>query len=155
MVTSLRFPSRTLTKQWASAWSWIIDWLPGAQHRIIWNKNWRVKRNHKYQIQWLLNSWVKQISLNNIIWYSFCSFFYSQTYSTYIQLSCDVINISKKWKRKSTLCTALCNLRRLHRSKKNHRNIIVIGQIIGFGQIDSFIGWRLQSILQYTRSLVD
>ena len=31
------------------------------------------------------------------------------------------------------------NLRQLHRSKKNHRNIIVIGQIIGFGKIDSFM----------------
>ena len=29
------------------------------------------------------------------------------------------------------------NLRRLHRSKKNYQNIIVIGQIIGSGQIDS------------------
>ena len=31
------------------------------------------------------------------------------------------------------------NLRRLHRSKNNHRKIIVIGQIIGSGQIDSFM----------------
>ena len=30
------------------------------------------------------------------------------------------------------------NLRRLHRSKNNHRKFIVIGQIIGFGKIDSF-----------------
>ena len=38
------------------------------------------------------------------------------------------------------------NLRRLHRSKKNYRNIIVIGQIIGSGQIiivklSLWIGW--------------
>ena len=31
------------------------------------------------------------------------------------------------------------NLRRLHRSKKNYRIIIVIGQIIGSGQINSFM----------------
>ena len=31
------------------------------------------------------------------------------------------------------------NLRRLHRSKNNHRNFIVIGQIIGSGKIDSFM----------------
>ena len=31
------------------------------------------------------------------------------------------------------------NLRQLHRSKNNHRNIIVIGQMIGSGQIDSFM----------------
>ena len=38
-LTSLRSPSSTLTKQWASVWSWIMDWLPGAQQRIIWNRN--------------------------------------------------------------------------------------------------------------------
>ena len=37
------------------------------------------------------------------------------------------------------VCCVGANLRRLHRSKKNHRKIIVIGQIIGFGKIDSFI----------------
>ena len=31
------------------------------------------------------------------------------------------------------------NLRRLHRSKKNYRNIIIIGQIIGSCQINSFM----------------
>ena len=31
------------------------------------------------------------------------------------------------------------NLWRLHRSKNNHRKIIVFGQIIGSGQIDSFM----------------
>ena len=31
------------------------------------------------------------------------------------------------------------NLRRLHLSKNNHQKIIVIGQIIGSGQIDSFV----------------
>ena len=31
------------------------------------------------------------------------------------------------------------NLRQLHRSKNNHQKIIVIGQIIGSGQIDSFM----------------
>ena len=31
------------------------------------------------------------------------------------------------------------NLRRCNRSKKNYRKIIVIGQIIGSGQIDSFM----------------
>ena len=31
------------------------------------------------------------------------------------------------------------NLRRLHWSKNNHQKIIVIGQIIGSGQIDSFM----------------
>ena len=37
------------------------------------------------------------------------------------------------------------NLRRLHRSKKNHRKIFVIGQIIGSGKIDSFM-W-IESII--------
>ena len=49
---------------------------------------------------------------------------------------------------KFTFCTSYTKLhpvaidnmlRRLHRSKKNHRKIIVIGQIIGSGQIDSFM----------------
>ena len=31
------------------------------------------------------------------------------------------------------------NLRHLHRSKKNHRKMMVIGQIIGSGQINSFM----------------
>ena len=35
--------------------------------------------------------------------------------------------------------TVVPNLRRLHRSKKNYRKIIVIGQIIGSGQFDSFM----------------
>ena len=33
----------------------------------------------------------------------------------------------------------IANLRRLHRSKNNHRKFIVIGQIIGSGKIDSFM----------------
>ena len=36
-------------------------------------------------------------------------------------------------------CLVRFNLRQCNRSKKNHRNIIVIGQIIGSGQIDSFM----------------
>ena len=39
---------------------------------------------------------------------------------------------------KSWLATAHANLRRLHRSKKNNRKLIVIGQIIGSVKIDSF-----------------
>ena len=36
--------------------------------------------------------------------------------------------------------TSLCNnLRRLHRSPKNHQKTIVIGQITGLGKIDSFM----------------
>ena len=38
--------------------------------------------------------------------------------------------------------SAWTNLRRLHRSKKNYRNIIVIGQIIGSSQIYSFMYYR-------------
>ena len=33
--TSFRFPSRTLTKQWALAWSCMVDWFPGAQQSNI------------------------------------------------------------------------------------------------------------------------
>ena len=42
-----------------------------------------------------------------------------------------------------------CNLGRLHRSKNNHRKIIVIEQIIGSGQIDSFV--CIESII-YSKS---
>ena len=38
-------------------------------------------------------------------------------------------------------------LRRLHRSKKNHQKIIVIGQIIGSGNIDSFRS--IESIIKW------
>ena len=42
------------------------------------------------------------------IWHSFCSFFYSQTYSEHISLSCDVINCKKeKNGRESRLFTQL------------------------------------------------
>ena len=44
-------------------------------------------------------------------------------------------------KKISPTCILSTNLRRLHRSKKNHLKIIVIGQIIGSGKIDSFILW--------------
>jgi len=35
IFTSLRFPSRTLTKQWELAWSWMVLWLPSVQQRSI------------------------------------------------------------------------------------------------------------------------
>ena len=38
-----------------------------------------------------------------------------------------------------TLYCIWTNLLQLHRPKNNHRKIIVIGQVIGSGQIDSFI----------------
>ena len=54
-------------------------------------------------------------------------------------------NLNYIWKRAisrvklNLKSTCLCsNLRRLHQSKKNNRKIIVIGQIIRSGKIDSF-----------------
>ena len=44
------------------------------------------------------------------------------------------------------------NLRRLHRPKNNHRKIIDIGQIIGSGQIDSFM--CIESIIQHFAILI-
>ena len=41
--------------------------------------------------------------------------------------------------REHSQLSPVSNLRRCNRSKKNYRNIIVIGQIIGSGQIDSFM----------------
>ena len=41
--------------------------------------------------------------------------------------------------RQAKLLRLSSNLRRLHRSKNNHRKFIVIGQIIGSGKIDSFM----------------
>ena len=44
-----------------------------------------------------------------------------------------------KTKHNSKINRQYINLRRLHRSKKNYRKIIFIGQIIGSGQFDSFM----------------
>ena len=48
------------------------------------------------------------------------------------------------------------NLWRLHRSKNNHQKFIVIGQIIGSGQIDSFMGIEsvIASISIYNRNII-
>ena len=45
------------------------------------------------------------------------------------------------------------NLRRLHHSKNNHRKIIVIGQIIGSGQIDSFVCIKSIILLMHYKTL--
>lgn len=43
ILTSWSVPCNTFIKQWAFAWSWIPDWFPPAQQRIIYNKNYSLR----------------------------------------------------------------------------------------------------------------